>query len=1011
MTTVPCPAPGCTTTWPTTVDSDVMLRLIDLHEKTAHPSKPGTMPGHAATPAAEKVKRPTIAAAGTNEDWNYFLQRWEDYKAATYLSGPDVVFQLLECCDDALRKDITRTFGALSSSNETTVLANIKTLAVRRENLMVARVHLQQMRQDRDEPVRAFAARLRGHASICGFQAECKCKAVVDYSDIMVRDALVRGLEDDEIRLDILGHPKQDFTLSEVLQYADAKESGKRSAGHLTGSTSVSTTAATSTYHRQEKRIVPPQHQERANFPCTHCGKHGHSRSLQERMRKCPAFQHTCAKCGKLHHHENVCRQTRRKTHPSQAAASQDDATAIFDTLCAIDIHSKHATLALDHHVYNEFCNAWEKRASDPQPFVNVKIQALPSDAEDLGLPSKLVRPSVIASYPGMADTGCQSCLAGIKLLERLHLTVNALIPVTMNMSAANNHRINIKGALILRIYGQSPSGERLETRQIVYFTDTTDRLFLSKQACVTLGIISDRFPTIGETVSTPTIGETASTATPSPADLASSDEEVSQSATCDCPRRQPPPPRPSSPPLPTTEQNVGALTKWLLDFYKSSTFNTCPHQPLPKMSGPPMKLMVDPNAQPVASHSPIPVPVHWHDEVKAGLDQDVNLGVIEPVPVGTPVTWCHKMVVCAKKSGQPRRTVDLQSLNRHAIRETHHTPSPFHQARAVPSKTYKTVFDAWNGYHSIAIAEEDRHLTTFITPWGRYRYLVAPQGYIASGDGYSRRFDEIVSSIPRKTKCVDDTLLWSNSITEAFHQAVEWLHTCGTNGIILNPSKFVFAQHTVEFAGFEISDSKVRPCQRFLDAIRNFPTPRNITDIRSWFGLVNQVSYAFASAQRMLPFRRLLKPGTPFVWNEQLNQLFEDSKSLIIADISKGVEIFDKSKPTCLATDWSKEGIGFWLSQKHCKCPTDHPFCCPTGWKISLVGSRFTSGAESRYAPIEGEALAVIDALDRARHFVLGCQNLVIVVDHKPLLKIFSDRALDNIPNPRLRNLKEKSL
>ena len=51
------------------------------------------------------------------------------------------------------------------------------------------------------------------------------------------------------------------------------------------------------------------------------------------------------------------------------------------------------------------------------------------------------------------------------------------------------------------------------------------------------------------------------------------------------------------------------------------------------------MKLIVDPEAEPVAHHTPIPVPIYWRDSVKAGLDQDVRLGVIEPVPVGEPVT------------------------------------------------------------------------------------------------------------------------------------------------------------------------------------------------------------------------------------------------------------------------------------------------------------------------------------------------------------------------------------
>ena len=127
--------------------------------------------------------------------------------------------------------------------------------------------------------------------------------------------------------------------------------------------------------------------------------------------------------------------------------------------------------------------------------------------------------------------------------------------------------------------------------------------------------------------------------------------------------------------------------------------------------------------------------------------------------------------------------------------------------------------------------------------------------------------------------------------------------------------------------------------------------------------------------------------------------------------EIEEGVHIFDKSKPTCLATDWSKTGIGFWLFQKHCHCPSTEPFCCCTGWKVTLVGSRFTHAAESCYAPVEGEALAVADALDKARFFVLGCSDLIIAVDHKPLLKVFSDRSLEEISNARLRNLKEETL
>ena len=283
---------------------------------------------------------------------------------------------------------------------------------------------------------------------------------------------------------------------------------------------------------------------------------------------------------------------------------------------------------------------------------------------------------------------------------------------------------------------------------------------------------------------------------------------------------------------------------------------------------------MTDPEATPVAHHKPLPVDLHWRKEIKAGLDQDVCLGVIEPVPIGEPVTWCHRMVVCPKKNGKPRRTVDFQALNLHATRETHYLQSPFHQARSVSHGTKKTIFDVWNSYHSIPLHVDDCHLTTFITPWGRYCYCTAPQGYIALGDGYTCCYNEIVAHIPQKSLRVDDSLLRSNSTEESFWQAINWLDICSRNSIPFSLTKFVFASDTAEFGGFWITSDSVTPCPKFLQPILDFQRPKNIIVIRSSFGLLNQVSYAFSMVQQMLPFRELLKPGTKFTWNNSLNQI-----------------------------------------------------------------------------------------------------------------------------------------
>ena len=121
----------------------------------------------------------------------------------------------------------------------------------------------------------------------------------------------------------------------------------------------------------------------------------------------------------------------------------------------------------------------------------------------------------------------------------------------------------------------------------------------------------------------------------------------------------------------------------------------------------------------------------------------------------------------------------------------------------------------------------------------------------------------------------------------------------------------------------------------KYLDAVLNFPTPSDITGMRSWFGLVNQSAYAFSMANTMAPFRDALKPGNKFHWNEHLQQLFDKSKQEIVSAVQNGVRLFDPVKKTALVTDWSKIGTGFSLMQKHCHCNSDIPSCCREGWKL----------------------------------------------------------------------------
>ena len=508
-----------------------------------------------------------------------------------------------------------------------------------------------------------------------------------------------------------------------------------------------------------------------------------------------------------------------------------------------------------------------------------------------------------IACFP---DTGAQLTVSGIKFIHTLGITKSELIPLSHGVSAANNSGLGLLGGAFVTFQGTGPSGAITETRQLCYVSNDAEGVYLSKAACIDLGLINKEFPVIG------TFGALEANSYKD-TDFNSLNKDIEMYASysskndrsCKCPDRELPPPIPQTLPFPATTENREKLKQWVLDRYASSAFNQCEHQQLPLMKdSPPIQLHVDPTAKPVAIHKPRPVPIHWRDKVLSELERDVRIGVLERVPIGEPTSWCSPMVICSKPNGSPRRTVDLQALNKVAVRHTHTAEPPFMQALSVPKNKIKTVVEAWQGYHSVPLAEEDRKFTTFITPWGKFRYKTCPQGFIASGDAYNARYDSIISDFKDKTKCIDDTLLWSDDLESCFFRTCEYLTLCSNAGVIFNKKKFQFGEEEVNFLGFRIGMDSIRPCPKYLQAIREFPRTRDITGIRSWFGLIQQVVYAFSNSEVMLPFRELLKPSTEFLWNQELQDSFDQSKNWLIKEEEKGVQIYDPRKTTALCID-----------------------------------------------------------------------------------------------------------
>jgi hypothetical protein len=133
--------------------------------------------------------------------------------------------------------------------------------------------------------------------------------------------------------------------------------------------------------------------------------------------------------------------------------------SAVFDALCSVhdtqpNIHCTASdsgierSIRIDHHVYDALSDTWVKQCSRPQPFVNVMAKVTSADYAALGF--HLARDTITTSLPAMADTVCQSCLAGLKVIHRLGLRESDLIPVTMQMHTATYGGIRILGAIVL---------------------------------------------------------------------------------------------------------------------------------------------------------------------------------------------------------------------------------------------------------------------------------------------------------------------------------------------------------------------------------------------------------------------------------------------------------------------------------------------------------------------------------------------------------------------------------
>ncbi len=416
-------------------------------------------------------------------------------------------------------------------------------------------------------------------------------------------------------------------------------------------------------------------------------------------------------------------------------------------------------------------------------------------------------------------------------------------------------------------------------------------------------------------------------------------------------------------------------------------------------MKGKPHHIELEENAKPISSGATRNVAEPYRESLKKELQDLVDQDIIEPVAGASE--WLHPIVVVPKKDGGIRMCVDLTKLNKYVKRPVNPQPTPFEVVRKLPKgKKHLAVFDALKGYHQIELDDESRALTTFLTPFGRYRYKRLPFGESDAGDVFTLRYGLAVDSSTEGRRTTEDTLLMGDTESELLHNAEEFFKACDINDITLNTKKIQWNKPEVLFGGFLLNSEGYQIDPALCKALAEFPIPANVTDLRSFCGLANQLcNFSDEIAKLLSPLKSLLKKGIKFAWLPEHQTAFEEARKHLSS--SKTLAYYDPSRQTRLICDASRLfGLGFVLKQQ-----------VDGIWKTVQAGSRFLSPAETRYAMIELELLAIAWAAKKTAMFIEGLprSQLEIWTDHQPLVPILERYSLPEIENKRLQRLKMK--
>ena len=130
---------------------------------------------------------------------------------------------------------------------------------------------------------------------------------------------------------------------------------------------------------------------------------------------------------------------------------------------------------------------------------------------------------------------------------------------------------------------------------------------------------------------------------------------------------------------------------------------------------------------------------------------------------------------------------------------------------------------------------EESAAITTFSTPVGRYQYLQLPFWVVHAGCDYRRQVADPFDEIPNTRRVVQDILVFSKTWDYNVEAVRHLFARAAEHDVFLNTKKVQFAQQTMKFGGYVVSENHFKPDTKLTDAIRKSPAPKNSTNLRAF--------------------------------------------------------------------------------------------------------------------------------------------------------------------------------